>query len=840
MSTAPPDRHRWVVCQLGARMHYAVPRLLAEAGMLERFYTDVYASDRLAAFMNRLPEKWRTAGLRRLMGRVATHMPQDKVWSHPTFGVIYYLRRSLTSDLEKMSAVHLWAGNRFGRFVTRRGFGSATAVYTYNTAALEILHAARARGLFTVVEQTIAPRAIEEDLLAEEQRRYPDWEQPRTQGPAARRTAIREQQEWALADLIVCGSDFVKEGIARCGGPVEKCVVVPYGVDAQFDVENRAAHDGPLRILTVGEVGLRKGASYCLETAVALAPHAEFRWVGPSALKPAALARLSQSVDMTGVVPRTRILPHYEWADVFFLPSVCEGSATVTYEALACGLPVVTTPNAGSTVRNGETGFVVPVRDVPAMVARLRQLHEDRALLARMSWAATAHFKDVSLAAYQERLLGLLGSHGKTFRPPAKPAHHPGGQTGRAPWICCQVGAREHYSVARSIHRHGRLAGLITEAWIEPGRHLGRLHPRLEQRYHPDLAHAPVHAFNLRTLLFESFLRVAIHHPWRRVQFRNAFFQRRALASLRGMETALKAKPVLFAYSYAALELLRFARSRGWPTVLGQIDPGPPGDPPPVWDEPQAPPSYWANWRNECALADAIIVNSEWSRECLVREGIPAGKLQLIPLAYEAMSRREPLAKTYPRQFDAQRPMNVLLLGKLNRRKGVPEVFDAIRLLREEPIAFHFTGDREVAVPADLRRDPRIRWQGSITRHAVDECYREADVFLFPSHSDGFGLTQLEAQSWRVPVIASRHCGSVVRDDVNGQLLPEVTGESIAHALRQCVRSPKTLAAWSAESGVDAQFSVESIGSEMLQLGEELCRSPEQMDARRSGPHGRP
>ena len=49
-----------------------------------------------------------------------------------------------------------------------------------------------------------------------------------------------------------------------------------------------------------------------------------------------------------------------------------------------------------------------------------------------------------------------------------------------------------------------------------------------------------------------------------------------------------------------------------------------------------APPEYWDFWREECKLADRIVVNSEWAREGLVRGGVPAEKISIIPLAYEA------------------------------------------------------------------------------------------------------------------------------------------------------------------------------------------------------------
>jgi glycosyltransferase involved in cell wall biosynthesis len=113
-------------------------------------------------------------------------------------------------------------------------------------------------------------------------------------------------------------------------------------------------------------------------------------------------------VQLTGAVPRNLIFSHFEWADVFFLPSVCEGSATVTYEALMSGLPVVATPNTGSIVKDGVNGFIVPARDSQAMAERLRRLHLDRRLLSEMQQAAVDTMNVASLESYEGRLLRAL------------------------------------------------------------------------------------------------------------------------------------------------------------------------------------------------------------------------------------------------------------------------------------------------------------------------------------------------------------------------------------------------------------------------------------------------
>jgi glycosyltransferase involved in cell wall biosynthesis len=130
--------------------------------------------------------------------------------------------------------------------------------------------------------------------------------------------------------------------------------------------------------------------------------------VGESRLRSPALEKLRSEVEVCPPVPRTEVADHYRWADVFLFPSLCEGSATVTYEALAHGLPVVCTPNTGSVVRDGVEGIIVPSGDSAAIVEALVSLAEDDGLRLAMSEAALARATDHDISSYGTRLLANL------------------------------------------------------------------------------------------------------------------------------------------------------------------------------------------------------------------------------------------------------------------------------------------------------------------------------------------------------------------------------------------------------------------------------------------------
>ena len=402
-----PMKNTFTVSLLGARMHYAVPRVLHSAGLLERFFTDICAQKGWPRLLKLMPVALQPAGLRRLSSRIVDDVSVDRITAFNSFGLEYSRRRSRATNPTESTAVYLWAGKRFCELVIQAGLGEASGVYVFNSAGLELLEYARNSGLKTVMEQTIAPTEIELAILARETAVHPGWEPSASRNEFANELAAREKTEWESADIILCGSEFVRQGIADCGGPAERCKVVPYGVNGNI----RRAHipeDGPLRVLTVGAVGLRKGAPYILAAAQALGAKTKFRLAGRISLTDAARETFAKHAELTGPVGRAEIGKLYGEAEVFLLPSLCEGSATATYEALAAGLPVITTPNAGSVVRDGIDGFVVPVADANAIVEKLELLAGDRALLASMSANALRRASEFTLEGYSRRLLEAI------------------------------------------------------------------------------------------------------------------------------------------------------------------------------------------------------------------------------------------------------------------------------------------------------------------------------------------------------------------------------------------------------------------------------------------------
>ena len=384
------------------------------------------------------------------------------------------------------------------------------------------------------------------------------------------------------------------------------------------------------------------------------------------------------------------------------------------------------------------------------------------------------------------------------------------------------------------------LAYLLTDAWVPPSSLLAKICGRgssLAERFHDTLPDARVKAFNSSLVAFEVLARARRLRGWTRIIARNRWFQRKVVSFLRSQLSTINYQPILLSYSYTALEPFRYAKAHGWKTLLVQIDPGPEEEAIVAREAARvrelaagwqpAPSEYWALWREECKLADRIVVNSDWSREALVRRGVPHEKTSVIPLAYEVIrlpdhDTTRPQEREYPDRFTFERPMRVLFLGLVNLRKGVARLLEAARILRDEPVEFWMVGPVEIAHASAIGNAGHVKWFGPVTRKQATEFYRDADVFILPTLSDGFAITQLEAQAHGLPVIASEFCGKVVDNGRNGIVLEEPTAACIAAAVRDCLADADRLRKLAAASRLRAEFTIEALAEQLQKVGAAL------------------
>lgn len=364
--------------------------------------------------------------------------------------------------------------------------------------------------------------------------------------------------------------------------------------------------------------------------------------------------------------------------------------------------------------------------------------------------------------------------------------------------IVAQKGNREYFLAARAFHRKRCLTQMVVD-WYTPFE--GRIGDALRNSRFSSLSKAfgsssnevprdlvrPVYALGLYIRFYDRFLRSNVQ-DWDTYNKTDLMFAKRIA------QMDLPLHDIFFTYSYTGLEGLIAENARGIFTMLDQIDPGaeerdiirreelkwPTFVTIPIRDFTRSHERNRMEWK----AADTIIVNSEWSRECIVKRGCDPDKIELLPLAYESQT------TDVSRERKAPPPLRVLWLGRITLQKGIQYLIEAARLLKKEPVEFYVAGSLGISKNA-MHASPRnMKWLGNVSIQNKEELYNKCHVFILPPLSDGFAITQLEAFAHGLPVITTRHCGTVVEEGQTGYIVPARDSEALAQAILRFLRKP--------------------------------------------------
>jgi len=285
------------------------------------------------------------------------------------------------------SVLHPMFGRWAARNVSKRHW---CLLYIFSGVAEETLRIADGGCLKTLARASAHIRA-QDQLLAEEETRVGR----RVERPS-QWMIEREEREYALADRIIALSTFAGQTFEMYAVPKQKLSQIPLGVEtrrfrpsscALAERCRRIRHGEPLRVLTVGSLTPRKGLVDFQEVVRSLRGEPfQFRFVGQ--VEPWEQKRVTSagSVEFIPKQFQFKLPQQYLWGDIFFFPTIEDGFAVVLAQAFASALPIVTTTNCSGPdlLREGETGWLVPVRRPDIIAERLRWCNTNREALARM------------------------------------------------------------------------------------------------------------------------------------------------------------------------------------------------------------------------------------------------------------------------------------------------------------------------------------------------------------------------------------------------------------------------------------------------------------------------
>jgi glycosyltransferase involved in cell wall biosynthesis len=310
-----------------------------------------------------------------------------------------------------VDAVYRALDRAVARRLRRGGF---SAVYAYEDGAELSFREARRRGLHTFYDLPIGYWRAARTLLLDEAAREPEWAATLTGNHDSSAKTERKDAELALADVVFVASSFTRRTLGEASAFKGTVVVVPYGAPT-FTPAMPAAAPVPakkLRVLFVGGLGQRKGLSYLFAACRQVRSAVTLTVIGQKPLEPCpVLDRELAAVRWIPGCPHQQILAEMAAHDVFVFPSLFEGFGLVLLEALAMGLPVITTPHTAGPdlIHEGVEGFIVPIRDSAAIAVHLELLHREPARLADMSRQARLRAREFSWASYEETLAACVG-----------------------------------------------------------------------------------------------------------------------------------------------------------------------------------------------------------------------------------------------------------------------------------------------------------------------------------------------------------------------------------------------------------------------------------------------
>src|SRR5438477_3216244 len=286
------------------------------------------------------------------------------------------------------------------------GTGQYDLFHSWSGDCLESLRVAQRKGIASIVEIPTWHRDFAERVAprAEPQRSGQRTPIGRWKNELVLRSE-RSIEEYDLATLLLVLSERAAETFRESGMPKEKLFYLPRGVDVQ---RFKPGKPPPIfRAIFSGALIERKGIHHLLEAWHRLnLKDAELWLVGSvhDEAKPHLKKFWRDNIKTVGFVrhPET----YLNQGTVYVFPSQWEGSAKVVYEAAACGLPEITTREAGDVIRDGIEGIIVQPGDVDAIAAALEKLYRDPDLVDRMGRAARQRVVDnFTWDHYRTRLL---------------------------------------------------------------------------------------------------------------------------------------------------------------------------------------------------------------------------------------------------------------------------------------------------------------------------------------------------------------------------------------------------------------------------------------------------
>ena len=185
----------------------------------------------------------------------------------------------------------------------------------------------------------------------------------------------------------------------------------------------------------------------------------------------------------------------------------------------------------------------------------------------------------------------------------------------------------------------------------------------------------------------------------------------------------------------------------------------------------------------ETEMASHWLVASSFTRRTLVENGTPASAIDVIP--YGVDTERFNPGNIFEKKLSHDKALQLLFVGRINQRKGIKYLLEALRLLGDRRVQLTICG--RVVDDLSLLKPfgSQIEIRPSVSASELVDAYRRADLFVLPSVAEGFGQVLLESLACGLPVLSTTHTAApdLVSDGIEGFVVRPRQPESLAERI---------------------------------------------------------
>ncbi|SEP54764.1 glycosyltransferase family 4 protein [Flavobacterium urocaniciphilum] len=323
--------------------------------------------------------------------------------------------------------------------------------------------------------------------------------------------------------------------------------------------------------------------------------------------------------------------------------------------------------------------------------------------------------------------------------------------------IVYHIGARDYYSIGEFFSKRNLLLCLITDYWKRSKSTF--FTNKFSRRFNKNIQSNQIISYSILQIFFVEVCIKLMSNKFRIWNFTGNYFTNFALKKILNKIDSTE-KILLWGYTGGNLKILkRLKKNQNVFFLHNQIDPGIVYYDIENGENSTYKEQFLKNIQEEWKLADAILVNSEFSKKCLEKYQVNADKIIVVPLIYNVTSNIK------KKHFNPV--LTIGFVGNINEMKGFPIFLDVAKQLKGI-CNFTAIGTSHFSENYIDNASEFIKFTGHMSMKNLSVAYQNMDVLVFPTQCDGFGMVQLEAMSYGIPVIASPNCATVVQENSNG------------------------------------------------------------------------